>query len=58
MWKNRLIVVNNRIVFHRVCGKRCGKLQVNVEKKYEERVFHISTGHLFTVPVEMWKTFI
>ena len=58
MWKNGLTVVNSRIVFHNPCGKRCGKLCVNVEKKYEERVFHISTGYLFTGPVEMWKTFI
>jgi hypothetical protein len=58
MWKNGLNVVNSRIVFHKGCGKRCGKLRVNVEKKYEEKVFHISTGPLFTAPVEMWKTFI
>jgi hypothetical protein len=58
MWKSELSVVSNRIVFHSGCGKCCGNLWLNVEKKYEERVFHISTGTIFTLPVEMWKTFI
>jgi hypothetical protein len=28
-----------------------------VEKELEEKVFHISTGSLSSLPVEMWKTF-
>jgi hypothetical protein len=58
MWKSGLSVVSSGIVFHNGCGKRCGNLRVNVEKKCKGRVFHISTGHLFALPVEMWKTLI
>ena len=57
MWKSGLSVVNNRNVFHNPCGKCCGNLRAYVEKKHEARVFHISTGHIFSPPVEMWKTF-
>jgi hypothetical protein len=57
MWKSDLNVVVNRIVFHNGCGKCCGKLYLCVEKELEEKVFHISTGHLSSLPVEMWKTF-
>jgi hypothetical protein len=57
MWKTDLSVVTIRIVFHRGCGKYCGKLYLCVEKEPEEKVFHISTGYLSSVPVEMWKTF-
>jgi hypothetical protein len=46
MWKSTLSVVVNRIVFHNGCGKRCGKVCLCVEKELEEKVFHISTGHL------------
>jgi hypothetical protein len=56
MWKSDLNVVANGIVFHNGCGKCCGKLSLCVEKNREKKVFHISTGHLFTIPVEMWKT--
>lgn len=31
-------------------------LHMHVEKERHEIVFHISTGDLSTVPVEMWKT--
>jgi hypothetical protein len=57
MWKSGLTVVYIRIVFHSRCGKRCGKVCFCVEKELEEKVFHISTGHLSSLPVEMWKTF-
>jgi hypothetical protein len=57
MWKTDLSVAANRIVFHKGCGNHCGKLCLCVEKELEEKVFHISTGHLSSVPVEMWKTF-
>jgi hypothetical protein len=57
MWKTDLSVVGNRIVFHNGCGKHCGKLHLCVEKRLEEKVFHISTGYLSSVPVEMWKTY-
>ena len=57
MWKTGLIVVTNEIVFHNGCGKYCGKLYLCVEKEPVEKVFHISTGHLSSLPVEMWKTF-
>jgi hypothetical protein len=44
MWKRRLSAVDNADVFHNSCGKCCGNLDIYVEKKYEGRVFHISTG--------------
>jgi hypothetical protein len=57
MWKSDLSVAVNRIVFHNGCGNYCGKLSLCVEKELEEKVYHISTGHLLNMPVEMWKTF-
>ena len=56
MWKSDLNVVSVGIVFHNGCGKRCGNLRLCVEKKHEAKVFHISTGEVKKVPVEMWKT--
>jgi hypothetical protein len=58
MWKSDLNVVTIRIVFHSGCGKCCGNLQLYVEKGRKGKVFHISTGHFWRQPVEMWKTFI
>jgi hypothetical protein len=57
MWKKGLSVVNSRNVFHTHCGKYCGNLRIYVEKNLRKMVFHISTGHKFSVPVEMWKTY-
>ena len=56
MWKSHFNVdaKGNRI--HSPCGNRCGNLPETVEKSDADRVFHISTGYLFTYPVEMWKT--
>jgi hypothetical protein len=45
MWKSDLNVVSIGIVFHIPCGKCCGNLLVCVEKEWEAKVFHISTGH-------------
>jgi hypothetical protein len=56
MWKRELSAVGNTDVFHNRCGKCCGNLNICVEKKFEERVFHISTGYQLSMPVEMWKT--
>jgi hypothetical protein len=56
MWKSHFIVVTKGIVFHRGCGKRCGKLWRTVEKVDFTKVFHISTGSIVAMPVEMWKT--
>jgi hypothetical protein len=58
MWKTGLSVVDKRNVFHNGCGKHCGNLRIYVEKNIRKIVFHISTGHQFNLPVEMWKTFI
>jgi hypothetical protein len=57
MWKSHLTVVVIKIVFHNGCGKCCGNLWLYVEKAPKGKVFHISTGHLLSLPVEMWKTF-
>jgi hypothetical protein len=58
MWKKGLNVVDRRIVFHNYCGKHCGNPRIYVEKNVTEMVFHISTGQLFNLPVEMWKTHV
>ena len=56
MWKTHFIVVAKGIVFHSPCENHCGKLWSPVENSLPDKVFHISTGPLFTGPVEMWKT--
>jgi hypothetical protein len=56
MWKSHFIVLAKGIVFHSPCGNRCGKLSPTVEICSFGKVFHISTGHFITGPVEMWKT--
>ena len=56
MWKSHLTVDGKELIFHSPCGKCCGKPFPSVEKSSLEKVFHISTGHFFTGPVEMWKT--
>jgi hypothetical protein len=56
MWKSGFTVEGKRVVFHNPCGNRCGNLRHFVEKNFERRVFHISTGPLSDPPVEMWKT--
>jgi hypothetical protein len=56
MWKSHFIVDSKGIVFHRGCGNRCGKPSAPVEKFSILKVFHISTGTIIAMPVEMWKT--
>jgi hypothetical protein len=56
MWKTDFTVAGKRFVFHTPCGNRCGKISPNCGKGFCEEVFHISTGRLKMVPVEMWKT--
>ncbi len=56
MWKSRFTVDIKGIVFHNGCGKDCGNLFSNVEKRLLYKVFHISTGIVLTALVEMWKT--
>jgi hypothetical protein len=56
MWKSHFNVDAKRNRIHSPCGNRCGNLQQTVEISDADKVFHISTGHHFTYPVEMWKT--
>jgi hypothetical protein len=52
MWKSHFIVDSKGIVFHRGCGKRCGKKRPSVENPASTKVFHISTGTFFDT---LWK---
>ena len=56
MWKTDLTVLTERVVFHSPCGNGCGNYLMFVEKGSAHKVFHISTGPNFVIPVEMWKT--
>jgi hypothetical protein len=56
MWKSHFIVDTKGIVFHRGCGKRCGKLWSSVEKIKFSTDFEFSTAPIVAMPVEMWKT--
>jgi hypothetical protein len=44
MWKTDLNVDINRLVFHRGCGKRCGKLKCPVENFTFAALKKFSTG--------------
>lgn len=56
MWKSHFIVDTKGIVFHRGCGKGCGKLCSSVENFYFPQAKGFSTGSIVAMPVEMWKT--
>jgi hypothetical protein len=56
MWKTHFILLSKGVVFHRGCGKRCGKLSSPVDKNVPTPVFEFSTGSNVAMPVEMWKT--
>jgi hypothetical protein len=52
MWKSHFNVDAKRNRIHSPCGNRCGNLQTTVEISDADKVFHISTGHHFTI---LWK---
>jgi hypothetical protein len=56
MWKTHSNVDDKGIIFHRGCENQCGKLSRLVDITTFDKDFHISTGCLFLVPVEMWKS--
>jgi hypothetical protein len=52
MWKSHFNVDAERNRIHSPCGNRCGNLQQTVEISGADKVFHISTGIIFTI---LWK---
>ena len=56
MWKSHFTVETKGIVFHKGCENLCGNPDYSVGIFSVQKVFHISTGHLYHMPVEMWKT--